>query len=158
MMKASSLNEIKEELEHKSHKELLLICLRLAKLKKENKELLSFLLFDANNITVYIENIKNETSKYFEEINNSNTYYVKKSIRKVLRFLNKHAKFAGSKQVEAELLIHFCNSVIDFSIPLNKSVQLKKIYEQQLQKIDIALASLHPDLQYDLRRQLKTKA
>lgn len=156
-MKASSLNELKNELENRSSNELLAFCLRLAKFKKENKELLSFLLFQKDDIASYVENIKKETTAYFAEINNSNVYYVKKSVRKILRYVNKHIKFAGSKEAEAEILIHFCNSIIEFSIPINKSVQLFKMYETQLGKIDIVLSTLHHDLQYDLRKQLKTR-
>lgn len=155
IMKASSLNDLKKELEYRDKKELLSFCLKLAKFKKENKELLSFLLFEEGDITTYIENIKKETTEYFGEINNSNVYYIKKSLRKILRYVNKHIKFAGSKQAEAEMLIHFCNNIIDFSIPLHKSRQLLNMYETQLNKIDSALSTLHPDLQYDLRKQVK---
>ena len=108
-------------------------------------------------LLAYIENVKRETEKYFSEINNSNVYYIKKSVRKILRFVNKHIRFATSKQIEAEVLIHFCNSIIDFSIPMHKSNQLRNLYEAQVKKIDEALSSLHPDLQYDLRKQLKNK-
>jgi len=154
-MKASSLNDIKKELECRNNKELLSYCLRLAKFKKENKELLTFLLFEEGDIATYVENVKKETTEFFEAINSSNVYYIKKSLRKILRFVNKHIKFAGSKQGEAEILIHFCNDVIGFSIPLHKSRQLLKMYETQVNKIDLALSTLHPDLQYDLRKQLK---
>jgi hypothetical protein len=154
-MKASSINELKKELELRSHTEILSFCLRLAKFKKENKELLTFLLFDADDITTYIENVKQETNGFFSEINNSNIYYIKKSVRKILRHVNKHIRFAASKQAEAEMLIYFCNSIINFSIPLHKSNQLLKLYEAQIKKIDDSLSTLHPDLQYDLKKQLK---
>jgi hypothetical protein len=155
IMKASSLTELKKEMQYRSNKELLSFCLRLAKFKKENKELLTFLLFEEGNITNYISGVKKETSDYFAEINNSNVYYIKKSVRKILRYVNKHIRFTGSKQAEAEILIHFCNNIVDFSIPLHKSRQLFNMYETQLNKIDSALSTLHPDLQYDLRKQLK---
>lgn len=155
-MKTSSISEIKVELEHKGNKELLLLCLRLAKFKKENKELITFLLFEENDIISFTENVKIEIDDYFKEINSSNIYYIKKSVRKILRNVNKYIKFAASKQVEAEILIHFCNNFINFSIPVQKSQQLRKMYEGQLQKTDVVLASLHPDLQYDLRKQLMT--
>ncbi|KAA9034508.1 hypothetical protein FW778_21985 [Ginsengibacter hankyongi] len=154
-MKTPALNELKKELEHKNKDELLSVCLRLAKFKKENKELLAFLLFEEGDISTYIENIKNETTEYFGGINNSNVYFIKKSLRKILRYVNKHIKFSLSKQAEAEILIHFCNNILEFSIPLHKSRQLLNMYEMQLNKIDLALSTLHPDLQYDLRKQLK---
>jgi len=154
-MKPSSIIELKKELELRNHTELLSFCLRLAKFKKENKELLSFLLFDADEITSYLENVKKETDGFFDEINNTNIYYIKKSVRKILRNVNKHIRFAASKLAEAEMLIHFCNNMIDFSIPLHKSKPLLKMYETQVRKIDEVLSALHPDLQYDLKKQLK---
>lgn len=153
-MNASTIQEIKAELEHKSNKELLSLCLRLAKFKKENKELLSFLLFESYDINTYIKNIKSQTDDFFKEINTSGTYYIKKSIRKILRYINKQIKFASTKLVEAELLIHFCNNIIFYKIPLNKSRQLQKIFDTQFQKMETAIETLHPDLQYDLKKQI----
>jgi hypothetical protein len=153
-MKAASINELKKELEARNHIQLLSFCVRLAKFKKENKELLTFLLFESDDISTYIENVKQETTGFFGEINTSNIYYIKKSVRKILRHVNKHIRFSASKQAEAEMLIHFCNSIINFSIPLHKSRPLLKMYEMQLKKIDESLSTLHPDLQYDLKKQL----
>ena len=59
-MKAASINELKERTGSQEPAELLSFCLRLAKFKKENKELLTFLLFEADDITAYIENVKQE--------------------------------------------------------------------------------------------------
>jgi len=42
-MHPASVKEIKTGLEQLTHKELVAACLRLAKFKKENKELLSYL-------------------------------------------------------------------------------------------------------------------
>jgi hypothetical protein len=153
-MKAASVNEIKKELEKRNHSQLLSYCLRMAKFKKESKELLSFLLFDADDIPGYIENIKSEMNELFIEINTSNIYYAKKSIRKILRLVNKYIRFIASSQAEAELLIHFCNSIRNFSIPVHKSNQLSNLFKNQINKIDKTLSSLHPDLQYDLKKQL----
>lgn len=153
-MKAASINEIKKDLEKRDPDEILQYCLQLARFKKENKELLSFLLFDADDISEYVKNIKQETDQQFEEINKSNIYFIKKSVRKILRSLNKYIRFSLSKQVEAELLIHFCNCIISHSVPIKKSQQLMNLYQTQLKKIDQALSTLHPDLQYDLRRLL----
>jgi hypothetical protein len=155
-MKFSSIIEIKKDLEKRDSNELLEYCLRLARYKKENKELLAFLLFESDNIPVYLENVKQEIEQQFMEINKSNIYFIKKSVRKILRSINKYIRFSLSKQIEAELLIHFCNCLINFSIPLKKSRQLMNLYENQLKKIDAALSTLHPDLQYDFKKQLLT--
>ena len=153
-MKAASIHEIKKELEKKQGNELVSYCLRLVKFKKENKELLDFLLFQSGDLPAYIENLKAETEELFAAINYSNIFFIKKSVRKILRMLNKHSRFILSKQIEAEILIHFCNCILKYRVPLKKSRQLQNLYNTQLAKIDSALLTLHPDLQYDLRKQL----
>lgn len=153
-MKPASISEIKKDLEKSSHRELLDYCIRLIKFKKENKELIAFLLFESDDIAGYLERIKQETIVLFSEINQSNIYFIKKSIRKILRNLNKQIRFTLSSQVEAELLIHFCNCFDDYSIPVNQSHQLSNLYVAQLKRIEKALSRLHPDLQFDLTRQL----
>ena len=149
--------EIKKELQHLDNAQLTELCLRLVRSKKENKELLAFLLFESGDIPAYVEKINAQTNEYFRDINNFNTYYIKKSVRKILRHINKHIKFIAAKQAEAEIRIYFCNCMIDYSLPFRKSRQLLKIYESQLNKIETVLLSLHPDLQYDLRKQLKVR-
>jgi DNA-binding transcriptional MerR regulator len=153
-MKPVSISEIKKDLETRQSNELLGYCLRLARFKKENKELLAFLLFESDNLSDYTENVKQQIEQQFEEMNKSNIYFIKKSVRKILRMINKHIRFSLPKQSEAELIIHFCNCMRRYSIPLKKSRQLMNLYESQLKKIDAALSTLHPDLQYDLKKQL----
>jgi len=153
-MKSPTLNDIKKDLEKRDLNELVDYCLRMAKFKKENKELLGFLLFESDDINDYVENVKAETEDLFTGINKTNIYYIKKSIRRILKNVNKHIRFSLSKQAEIELLIHFCNCMITNSIPLNESVQLNNLYKTQLKKIEEALSSLHPDLQYDFKRKL----
>ncbi len=153
-MKLSSLKEIKKELELRSDADLLSFCLRLIKFKKENKELITFLLFHANDITSYIKEVKEQTTKMFEEINRQHLFYEKKSTRKILRYVNKQVRFAADKAAEAELRIHFCNCMITFALLSKKSRQLLHLYQQQLKKIEEILSSVHPDLQFDLKKQM----
>lgn len=153
-MKPASINDIKKELEVLSAEERLALCLRLAKYKKENKELLSFLLFESRDMVGYLGSIKEEIDSFFEAINTTNIYFIKKSIRKILRHANKQIKFTASKEVEVEILIHFCNKMVDARIPFKKSAALLNLYDSQVKKIDAALSGLHPDLQYDLKKQL----
>ena len=56
-MKAATIHEIKQELNTTPPAALLDLCLRLAKYKKENKELLTFLLFEAHDEAAYIESV-----------------------------------------------------------------------------------------------------
>ncbi len=154
-MKTASLSEIKKELYSLDEKEVLDICLRVAKYKKDNKELLNYLLFEASDEESYINAVKEEIDKQYTEINKSNIYFAKKSLRKILRFTNKQIKYSGLKQTEVELLIHFCKKLRKSGIEINKSTALENIYIRQVQKIRKALSTLHEDLQNDYESDMR---
>lgn len=152
-MKAATVHEIKQALMGNTAKELAELCLRLAKFKKENKELLTYLLFEANDEELYIREVQQEISSEMNQIDpGQNLYFAKKSIRKVLRIANKHIRYMGSKQAEVAILLHFCQCLKQSGIPFMKSTALDNLYQQQSKKIDKALSALHEDLQYDYRR------
>ena len=130
------------------------LCLRLAKFKKENKELLTYLIFEAHDEQGFIQSIKKEVDEQFAEINKSNLYFVKKSLRKILRNINKHIRYTGSSQVTIELLIYFCKSIQGSGIPIQKNPVIANLYKGQVQKINKTLLSLHEDLQYDYTREI----
>jgi hypothetical protein len=153
-MKAATINEIKQELMAIPPVKLLDLCLRLAKYKKENKELLTYLLFDAHDEAGFIESVKTDITNQFAEINHSNLYYVKKSLRKILRTTAKHIRHTGSKQAEVELLLHFCSTLVNSSIPIHKSTVLNNLYQFQIKKIARVIETLHEDLQYDYLKAL----
>jgi len=154
-MKAASIQEIKQELTSLSPTRLSELCLRLAKFKKDNKELLTYLLFEADDETTYIANIKKEIDLGFEDLPKPNVYLTKKSLRKVLRTTLKQIRYTGSPQTEIELLIYFLRKVRETKIPLQSSTVLMNLYRQQLKKVHAVLATLHEDLQYDYLRDLK---
>jgi gas vesicle protein len=153
-MKAATVNDIKQELGNLSAKQLTDICLRLAKFKKENKELLTYLLFEANDEPAYINLVKQEIDEQYTSINDNNLYWAKKSLRKILRIANKHIRYIGTKPAEVELLIYFCTRLKESGIPFQKSTVLNNLYNQQLKKIKAAIATFHEDLQYDYLREL----
>jgi hypothetical protein len=154
-MKTASVHEIKQELVTNSDRSLVELCLRLAKYKKENKELLTYLLFESHNEEAYISEINSTISEEFESLDaKANLYFTKKSIRKILRIANKHIRYTGSKQAEVAVLIHFCAVLKESGIPFQKSTALDNLYKQQLKKINTALATLHEDIQYDFQRSV----
>ena len=153
-MKAASIQELKQELQHSSVKEITELCLRLARFKKENKELLTYLLFEAGNVEAYTESVKEFMQDAFREVNTSNLYFVKKSLRKILLQVNKYIKFTGNKQIEAVLLMHFCRLLKNAGIDIQKSTALHNIYLQQIKKIRAAIDVLHEDIQYDLTKNM----
>lgn len=154
-MKAAYISHLKNELKDRPASELLDICLRLAKFKKENKELLTYLLFELGDEQTYIESIKKEVDQQFDEINSSNVYFAKKSIRKILRSINKFNRYSGIKQTEVELLLHFCKRLKGFKIPIANSTVLSNIFDRQIEKVQKSIKSLHEDLQFDYGEELK---
>jgi hypothetical protein len=154
-MKAVSVITIKKELQHKTHNELTELCLRLSKFKKENKELLTYLLFEAHDESGYIETVKVEIDEQFDLINTSSYFYIKKSVRKILRNIKKYARYSLKKETEVELLIYFCNRLKVFNPSIFNNVTLTNIYNRQMMVIKKIVATLHEDLQYDYNLELE---
>jgi len=154
-MKAASLKEIKTELNQRSTQELLELCLRLSKFKKENKELLTYLLFESENEAAFIQSIKNKVDEDFETINTKTFYLIKKSIRKVLRELKKFIRYSQNKETEVELLLYFCHKLKDFKPSIKRNTTLTNLYNRQIDYISKKVKALHEDLQYDYELELK---
>ncbi|MBC7650400.1 MAG: hypothetical protein H7101_01475 [Deinococcales bacterium] len=153
-MKTASLQEIKQELQHLNLKKVQDLCLRLAKYKKENKELLGYLLFQAHDEETYVQSIKDEIDELFTDINTSHVYFAKKSLRKILRIAGKQIKYSGNKQTEVEILLHFCCKLKSSGLAKEKNAVIHKLYLMQLKKVQKLIAALHEDLQYDYFRQI----
>ena len=81
-MKTATVSEIKKELIFRSSDELMELCLRLARFKKENKELLTYLLFESEDEEAFIVGVKRRMDEQFEEINTNSYFYIKKSVTK----------------------------------------------------------------------------
>ena len=150
-MKAVSVSEIKRELANLDGKALQEVCMRLAKYKVENKELLTYLLFEAHDESSYISLVKEEIDQLFAALPTGNVYYIKKSLRKILRVTNRQVKYSGLPATEVELRIYFCSRIVSAGIPLDKSQVLTNLFEQQLKKIATVIAKLPEDLQYDYK-------
>src|ERR1700752_595953 len=149
-MKTASLSDLKKELQQISQKDLIDLCVNLAKYKKDNKEYLDFLLFESHNKPLYISSVKKEIDEHFEELKQQpNLYYVKKGLRKQLRLITKYSKYIGDKALAADLLIYFCSKLKHSGIPYHKSQLIVNLYDQQLKKINTLISSLHEDLQQD---------
>jgi hypothetical protein len=154
-MKAVSLSEIKKELKVLSSQELEALCLRLARFKKENKELLTYLLFESHNDSGYIESVKSYMDEEFELINTDSYFYIRKSTRKILRNVKKFVRYSQNKETEVELLLYFCQKLKDFKPSINRSTQLVNMYNRQILLSKKIINSLHEDLQYDFNLMLE---
>ena len=154
-MQSSSLSDIKNELQHIPQEALVELCVRMAKYKKENKELLNYLLFENTDEQHYINTIKKEIEEQFDEINISNMFFAKKSIRRILRMANKYIKYSGLAETEITVLIHFCKQIKALKIDYTKSTAMVNLYNSQLKKISKAMKTLHEDLQYEYEKDLE---
>ncbi len=154
-MKAVTVKKIKDELAHRSANELMELCLQLSKFKKENKELLTYLLFEAHDEDAYIESVKAEIDTLFEQINTKSYFYIRKSVRKILTLTKKFIRYSKKKETEVELLLHFCYKLRNFTPSIKRSPRLMNTYERQILLIKKGIATLHEDLQYDYQLELE---
>jgi hypothetical protein len=148
-MKAVSVVTIRKELKHKSSEELAELCLRLSRFKKENKELLTYLLFEADSEAGYIETVKQEIDEQFELINTDSFFYIKKSVRKILRNTKKYIRYSLNKETEVELLLYFCKKLKTMKPSISRNTTLTNIYDRNIEAITKKVLALHEDLQYD---------
>ena len=154
-MKAATAKEIKEELKTRSSHELLELCLRLSRFKKENKELLTYLLFESTDEETYIESVKREIDEQFKNVNRKSYYYIKKSVRKILSLTKKYIRYSQNKQTEVELLIYFCLKLKGFTPSIKYNSALRNIYDRQIEAIKKVLLTMHEDLQFDYEEEVK---
>lgn len=154
-MKTATVKQIKDELSHKTANELKDLCLHLARSKKENKELLTYLLFEAHDEEAYILSIKTQVDVQFFEINTKSFFYIRKSIRKILSQIKKYIRYSKNKETEVELLLYFCRKLKEFKPSYQKSQRLQSVFDTQLRMINKAIDKLHEDLQYDYKLELE---
>lgn len=154
-MKAATVKQLKDELKHLSQPELVELCLRMSKFKKDNKELLTYLLFEAHDEFAYIEKVKAEMDELFVEINTSSFFYIKKSVRKIQRILRKHIQYSKKKETEVELMLHFCLKLRIMRPSIRGNTLLFNLYKRQIESIKKSIATLHEDLQYDYTEELE---
>jgi hypothetical protein len=153
-MKTAKVTELKKELQSKSETELVELCLKLSKFKKENKELLTYLLYEANNEQQYIINVKNEIDLQFIEINRKSTYVIQKNVRKIQRNVKKYIRYSKQKVTEVELLLHFSHLLKGLMTNVYSSV-LVNIFNRQIVILNTKIKGLHEDLQFDYEREIK---
>jgi len=148
-MKAASVVELRKELEYLDKEKLEHLCLRLARFKLENKELLTYLLFESEDESSYIQSIKIQLDTLFLDINTNSYFYVKKSIRKILRRIRRFARYSNQPETEVELLLYFCLKMQDITPSIFKNKTLTNIYNKQIESEQKKTKKLHEDLQYE---------
>ena len=150
-MKSATIKQLKDELNRLEKDEVVKLTLRLARSRKDAKELLTYLLFESHDEHQYVETIKQEISEEFAEINPASVYYAKKSVMRIHRKLGKQIRYSGEKATKVELLMHFCECLAKARFRFTHSRVLTNLYVRQLKAIDTAMKGLHEDLQYDYK-------
>jgi hypothetical protein len=154
-MQPSSVSDIQKELKSLPPKDVIQFCMRLVKYKKENKELMTYLLHHSSDEEGYIQLVKQEVTEDFGDVNQSSFFLAKKTIRKILRKINKYSRYSGVEQTELELRTFFCLQLKESGIKIHQHKVLENLYNGQLKKIDSVFNKLHEDLQYDFRKVIE---
>jgi len=154
-MKAVTVKEISQELLNLSPKELRDLCLRLARFKKENKELMTYLLFESSDESLYVESVKKEIDLEFDQVNKKSYYFIKKGLRRILLNTRKYIRYSRNRKTEIDLLIYYCSKLKKFTPSINRNAALRNLYLRQVATIREKLGSLHEDLQYDYGLELE---
>lgn len=115
---------------------------------------MTYLLYDASDEPGYIENVKREIDDQFEQINKTSYYFIKKSVRKILRSVKKYIRYSKVKETEVELLLYFCAELKKMRPPMTRSVTLHNLYKRQIVVIKKSLSTLHEDLRFDYELEL----
>ena len=155
-MKTATVHELKKALSQATREEMLTYCLQLAKFKKENKELLTYVLFEAGDEITYVENVSESVTAAFLEMNTDSYFYMKKTIRKILRMVKKQIRYSKKKTTEVELLVHFCQELNAVRPSIQHNTVLKNLFERELNSIQKKVDLLHEDLQYEYQPDIDT--
>ena len=153
-MKAVTVKEISQELINLTPKELRDLCLSLARFKKENKEFLTYLLFESSDEASYVESVKKEIDRQFEQVNRKSYYFIKKGLRKILTNTRKFIRYSRNRKSEIDLMIYFCLKLKEFKPSIQRNAALRNLYMRQIETIREKLDSLHEDLRYDYEPEL----
>lgn len=154
-MKPKKISDIKKALKLLSEQELMTVIQKLAAFKVENKDLLTYLLFYKNAEQTYTDEMINQLSNDFQELNKSNAYYIRKGLRKLEKKLNKHARILKNGHMEIQIWIAFLRHFKQEIAPDHRR-QLSKLQERLFIKAEKKICDLHPDLQYDYKKELNT--
>lgn len=154
-METASVARIKKDLKYLQPEIMQEMMIRLIKYKKDNKELLSYLLYEASDEQEYIRQVKEEIDFQFLSLNRSRIYLAKKTLRKALKTTQKYIRYSGQKETEIELLIYFCKKMKGSGLNYKASRVVFNLYINQVKRIQKVISTLHEDLQFDYRDELE---
>ncbi|WP_419800739.1 hypothetical protein [Mucilaginibacter sp.] len=140
--------DLKKELQHLNAAEIAALCLRMARFKKENKELLTYLLFKADDPEAFVQQYKEEMDKQFKQLPGK-SFHAVKTLRKIALLMNNQIKYSGLETVKVELLLHFCHNYIEQVYYHSSYKPLHNVFYRFAEKTKAAIQKMQEDLQYD---------
>jgi len=150
-MEAASVAQLKKALVKLDRDELLNACLRLVRFKKDNKELLTYLLFLSDNEEAFARYLCDEIDEQFLCTPNAH----KKTLRKIIRWMDKCLRFSGIKETEVEVRLHFCQALKASKTPYRRTKVTMNMFTGQLKKIAKASEKFHEDLKLEIQQQIE---
>jgi hypothetical protein len=117
---------------------------------------MTYILFESSDEEAYIESVKMEINRQFEEVNRKSYYFIKKGLRRILLNTRKFIRYSQHKKTEVDLLIYYTQKLKKFSPSIRKNKALISLYDRQVEGIIEKVAALHEDLQYDYEPELES--
>lgn len=154
-MKIPSLVTIKKELKQRNETELVDLVLQLSKLNRDNKAFLYFQLFEDGNHELYLNMVKEELEEAFQNGNRRSYYTAKKSAQAIRRLMNKNLKLNKDKVTTLEVLLYFCENLIEYGYLGFHHPVIDNLYAAQVKKMEKLISGLHEDLQFDYQETLQ---
>ncbi|WGK64250.1 hypothetical protein [Croceiramulus getboli] len=157
-MKAAKLPDLRRALKELPREDLIALCARMAVFKKENKELLTYLLFEAEHEPSYVASVKEWMVESFAQIQSTRYYLIKKSVRKILKQTKTFIRYSKNKETEVALLLHFCEQLTQVRPSIRKNKVLRNSLERQWTLAKNKSEALHPDIRYDYEETISKLA
>lgn len=148
MSLAYPTSDLKKELQHLSSAEIAALCLRMVRFKKENKELLTYLLFKADDPEAFVQEYKQEMDAQFKQLPGK-SFHAVKTLRKIATLMNNQIRYSGLETVKVELLLHFCHKYIENVYHHTSYKPLQNVFYRFAEKTKAAIQKMHEDLQHD---------
>lgn len=149
-MKAESIAVLKKALLRLEHGELLETCVRLIRFKKENKELLTYLLFLSDDEPSFVAYLCEEIDEAFLLRPDMH----KKTLRKLIRWMDKCVRISGVKETEVQVRIHFCRALNESETHYRRSRVMTNMYIGQIKKATRAIEKFHEDVKREYEHEL----
>jgi len=152
-MELISSAEIKKGLKTLPKMVLEKMIMRLARLKKENKELLHFELRLNGDADQYKEEVWEEIKSYLDT-EFSGIRLQMKALKRANRLISKYGRLSQVREGEAELIIRVIKLVIsDRRTEIKRNI-IQRFLHTQLKKAYSLSRKFHPDLKYDLEAEI----